>query len=70
MTGVQTCALPISLDDDAHAALVHRLVDTHEAMVSSTVLRGRRWLRACTNNPRTTDDDVDRTLAALRRLAG
>ncbi|MEC7523568.1 MAG: aminotransferase class I/II-fold pyridoxal phosphate-dependent enzyme [Myxococcota bacterium] len=57
-----------ALDDDAHAALVHRLVDTHEAMVSSTVLRGRRWLRACTNNPRTTDDDVDRTLATLRSL--
>lgn len=57
------------LDDAAHAALVHRLVDTHEAMVSSTVLRGRRYLRACTLNPRTTDADVERTLALLDRLA-
>ena len=57
-------------DPDAlNFALVPRLVETGEAMVTSTVLNGRRWLRMCTLNPRTTDEDVDRTLARLDALA-
>lgn len=57
-------------DPDAlNFALVPRLVATGEAMVTSTVLRGRRWLRMCTINPRTTDEDVARTLSRLDALA-
>lgn len=55
--------------DAANFALVPRLVETGAAMVTSTVLNGRRWLRMCTLNPRTTDEDVDRTLARLDELA-
>lgn len=55
---------------DAHnAALVPKLVATGEAMVTSTVLRGRRYLRACPISPRTTEADVERTLARLDALA-
>lgn len=59
-------------DEEADAlnfALVPRLVATGEAMVTSTKLRGRRFLRMCTISPRTTDDDVDRTLDRLDALA-
>ena len=35
------------------------------AAVTSTVLGGRTVLRLCTINPRTTTDDLDRTVALL-----
>jgi len=64
---------PASLtDEEADArtfSLVPKLVATGEAMVTSTKLRGRRWLRMCCIGPRTTDEDVDATLARLDRLA-
>ncbi|MCB9597218.1 MAG: decarboxylase [Sandaracinaceae bacterium] len=59
-------------DEDADAlnfGLVPRLAATGEAFVTSTKLRGRRYLRMCTISPRTTDADVDRTLARLDALA-
>jgi glutamate/tyrosine decarboxylase-like PLP-dependent enzyme len=37
--------------------------------LSSTVLGGRFWLRACVVNPRATADDVDAVLAAVRAAA-
>lgn len=57
-------------DPDArNLALVSRLIATGEAVVTSTVLGGRRYLRMCTMNPRTGDADVERVLALLDRLA-
>lgn len=57
-------------DPDAlNFGLVPRLLATGEAMVTSTVLRGRRYLRMCTINPRTTEADLDRTLERLDALA-
>lgn len=55
--------------DALNAGLVRRLEATGRAFVSSTVLRGRRWLRACPISPRTTAADLDETLEALDRLA-
>lgn len=64
---------PSSLSDEEADArtfsLVPKLVATGEAMVTSTKLNGRRWLRMCCIGPRTTDEDVDRTLGILDRLA-
>jgi aromatic-L-amino-acid/L-tryptophan decarboxylase len=38
-------------------------------MLSTTRLKGETVLRMCTINPRTTDADVDETLARIERLA-
>ena len=38
------------------------------AIATSTQLRGRTALRLCTINPRTTDDDLRRTIAEMARL--
>jgi glutamate/tyrosine decarboxylase-like PLP-dependent enzyme len=50
-------------------ALSERVVADGFAAPSSTVLRGRTVLRLCTINPRTTDEDVDRTVERISRLA-
>lgn len=39
------------------------------AMLSTTKLRGEQVLRMCTINPRTTNADIDETLARLEKLA-
>ncbi|HEX2088183.1 MAG TPA: aminotransferase class I/II-fold pyridoxal phosphate-dependent enzyme [Solirubrobacteraceae bacterium] len=49
--------------------IAERMVAQGFAAPSSTVLRGRTVLRMCTVNPRTTDEDVDRTIAAIAALA-
>ena len=51
-------------------ALVERMVAEGFAAPSSTVLDGRTVGRLCTINPRTTDEDVDRTVERLSQLAG
>ena len=38
-------------------------------MVATTVLRGNTVLRLCTINPRTTEEDLDETLARLDLFA-
>jgi glutamate/tyrosine decarboxylase-like PLP-dependent enzyme len=38
------------------------------ALATSTVLKGRTVLRFCTINPRTTEDDIERTLQHIQRL--
>jgi aromatic-L-amino-acid/L-tryptophan decarboxylase len=38
------------------------------ALATSTVLKGRKVLRFCTINPRTTEDDITRTLDWIDRL--
>ncbi len=55
--------------DAINAGLVRRLEATGRAFVSSTLLDGRRWLRACPISPRTTAADLDETLETLDRLA-
>ena len=49
--------------------LSDRVVADGFAAPSSTLLRGRTVLRLCTINPRTTDDDIDRTVERISRLA-
>jgi glutamate/tyrosine decarboxylase-like PLP-dependent enzyme len=38
------------------------------AMISSTVLAGRTALRLCTINPRTTDEEIESTVARIEEL--
>ena len=51
------------------ATLAQRVTADGFAVPSSTVLRGATVLRLCTLNPRTTDEDVDRTIARIAELA-
>jgi aromatic-L-amino-acid decarboxylase len=56
------------VDGDA-GEIADRMVAERFAAPSTTVLRGRAVLRLCTINPRTTDDDLDRTVARIAELA-
>ncbi|MCC7497468.1 MAG: aminotransferase class V-fold PLP-dependent enzyme [Bryobacterales bacterium] len=49
--------------------LVKAMYQDGYAMLTSTVLKGQTALRLCTINPRTTEADLDRTLARLDHLA-
>jgi aromatic-L-amino-acid decarboxylase len=49
-------------------ALLERLQLGGEAFITSTELRGRFTLRACIVNDRSRRDDVDRLVAAVRRM--
>jgi aromatic-L-amino-acid/L-tryptophan decarboxylase len=49
--------------------LAERVVADGFTAPSSTVLRGRTVLRLCTINPRTTDEDVNRTVERIAALA-
>jgi len=57
------------LTPDAGDALNRRVLEavqlSGQAFLSSTVLAGRLWLRACIVNPRTLEADVDALLAAV-----
>jgi glutamate/tyrosine decarboxylase-like PLP-dependent enzyme len=61
--------MPAGQVNRLNRALVDEMIADGFAMVSSTVLRDQMVLRLCTINPRTTDDDVHRTLRRLDRLA-
>ena len=50
---------------DEHSARAAAIADAGHATVTSTVLRGRRALRLCTINPRTTEADIALTLDYL-----
>jgi glutamate/tyrosine decarboxylase-like PLP-dependent enzyme len=55
---------------DAHQDRLQRALEASgEGWLSTTVLRGRTYLRAGILNYMTTEDDVDGLLATLRRLA-
>jgi glutamate/tyrosine decarboxylase-like PLP-dependent enzyme len=55
---------------DAHQDRLQRALEASgEGWLSTTVLRGRTYLRAAILNYMTTEDDVDGLLATLRRLA-
>jgi glutamate/tyrosine decarboxylase-like PLP-dependent enzyme len=64
-------AAPPALGDDGEAldrlnrAVLSRVQLGGEAFLSSTVMGGRFWLRACVVNPRATGSDVDRLLQAV-----
>jgi glutamate/tyrosine decarboxylase-like PLP-dependent enzyme len=51
------------------AAMAAALVADGYAVVSSTVLDGRSVLRLCTINPRTTEAEIDETIARLGSVA-
>jgi len=61
------------LDDaaiDAHnQRLIERIIADETAMISSTLVRGRPVLRFCTINPRTTEEDLERTIERFEALA-
>jgi glutamate/tyrosine decarboxylase-like PLP-dependent enzyme len=65
-------ANPASLqgDDAGVDALNQRVLASLQlggkAFLSSTVLRGRTWLRSCVVNPGTMPDDIDAVFAAVR----
>lgn len=54
--------------DALNRGLVEKMIEDGFAMVSSTVMNGRTVLRFCMNNPRTTEDDVRRTIQRLERF--
>ena len=51
-----------------YAALHQTMLREGFALATSTVLKGRTVLRFCTINPRTTEDDIARTLDWLDKL--
>ena len=54
--------------DQLNLELIQALMTDGYAFLSSTRLGGRTVLRFCTINPRTTEEDIDQTLAVLNRL--
>jgi glutamate/tyrosine decarboxylase-like PLP-dependent enzyme len=52
-----------------NAELVEAMIADRYAMISSTVLRGKRVLRMCTINPRTTEEDIHGTLTRLDQMS-
>jgi glutamate/tyrosine decarboxylase-like PLP-dependent enzyme len=55
--------------DGLNRGLLDRLQAGGRAFLSSTVLDGAFWLRACIVNPRTTEADVDALLDIVRECA-
>ena len=55
--------------DALNEAIVARLLAEGFATVTSTSLRGRRVLRLCTINPRTTEDDIRQTIRRIAQAA-
>jgi aromatic-L-amino-acid/L-tryptophan decarboxylase len=62
--GIVTFHHPAADYDKIHNAM---LADGF-ALATSTVLKGRKVLRFCTINPRTTEDDITQTIDYLNRL--
>jgi len=55
--------------DEATQAVVHRMLEDGTAWMTGSRWQGRAVLRASVSNWSTTDDDVRRSLAALRKAA-
>ena len=55
-------------DAALNRAILERLQLSGEAFITSTELRGRFVLRACVVNYRSTREDVDRMLGAIRAI--
>ena len=56
-------------DDELHARMVEAMLQDGFALATSTALHGRTVLRMCTINPRTTAEDISRTLERIDSLA-
>jgi glutamate/tyrosine decarboxylase-like PLP-dependent enzyme len=54
---------------EALMAICNELRESGFAMLSTTRLKGETVLRMCTINPRTTDADIEATLARIEELA-
>lgn len=61
--------LQLSADEMRAFGYVDALIADGFAMVATTVLRGRTVLRLCTINPRTTEADLEATIARIEWLA-
>jgi glutamate/tyrosine decarboxylase-like PLP-dependent enzyme len=67
-TGI-VCFRYAAADDAAHLKLVQRQIEDGYSLITSTVLRGRTVLRACTINPRSTEADIELSLDRLDGFA-
>ncbi|MEO8024862.1 MAG: aminotransferase class I/II-fold pyridoxal phosphate-dependent enzyme [Bryobacteraceae bacterium] len=56
-------------EDAVQTALMEEMLADGFAILSTTILRGRTVLRMCTINPRTTEADIEETLARLDAMA-
>ena len=54
--------------DDLNERIVDAMIRGGFAMIISTVLRGRRVLRICTTNPRTTQEDIRATIERIKQF--
>jgi glutamate/tyrosine decarboxylase-like PLP-dependent enzyme len=56
-------------DDELQTKLVERMLADGFAFLTSTTLKGVTALRLCTINPRTTEEDIARTIDRLEKFA-
>lgn len=56
--------------DDLNRAVLEKVQGGGEAFLSSTVIDGRFWLRACIVNPRTTEEDLDELVVSVMGWGG
>lgn len=54
--------------NDLNQSIADQLSQSKEAFIGTTVLKGVKALRMCPINPRTSEDDLDRTLLMLEQL--
>lgn len=66
--GIVTFAIA-GADDAAHRSAAAQVNASGVAAVSTTILKGRTVLRLCIINPRTTTEDLERTIGGLREAA-
>jgi glutamate/tyrosine decarboxylase-like PLP-dependent enzyme len=69
VTPAQLAVVTLAHERAAPATVAARAVDDGYAALPTTVLHGRPVLRLCTINPRTTDAEIDATVARLTELA-
>jgi L-2,4-diaminobutyrate decarboxylase len=62
------CFRKRGLSDEETADLRERLIRSGRAWITTTLLRGQRVLRVTMMNPRTTEQDVDAMIEALRTV--
>jgi glutamate/tyrosine decarboxylase-like PLP-dependent enzyme len=53
--------------DNINEKIVDSIIQHGFAMISSTTLKGRKVLRMCTINPRTTEEDIKKTIRLIKR---
>lgn len=55
--------------DAINQQIVNQIVSSGLAMLSTTILKGRKVIRMCTINPRTTEEDILQTIIQLNDIA-